>query len=971
MSAVNEDESLLCVGRDLELRVLEEALDQACHGRGTAVLLSGEDGAGKSRLAREAAASARARGMRVLEGRATSVGPEVPLRPLTEALARLFRDGEGPDSGTLGSYRGVLGRLVPEYAAHGPAAQPVSPALLAESVLRLVSAAGAGRGGLLVLEDLHDADLATTAVVEYLADNIAEQGFVLLATFRSDSGAAWDLALALARRRSATLLRLGRLSRDEVAHLAASRLGVGVGDVPREVRERLYRDSGGNPFIAEEVLRAMVDTGVLVSGPEGCRLVGDLPVTVPAAVGHEIARRAAELGPEGLRLLSAAAVIGERFPVSVLRQAQDLSESLVFSRLRAAVTAGLLTADGHSSDWYAFCGPMTAQALLTRLTPADRAGLARRAAEAVAELHPGLPGQWCRFAAALTCTADDLPGGARLLAEEGRRMLAAGRAETAADLLTRAWELLHGCDDMKLRADVLDELLSALVETGRTDRARQLTFALDELGGPGVDAVRVAALHTRLAWMCQADGREAHGLTHVDAALAVLGPQAEDRHTAQVDAVAAQLALDEPERAERLAVRAVHKAERAGLPAIAGRAWRVRGLLAQQRGSHEAAAYFARMQSLADAHELPLWRMHARLHLAGQEWLASGERTALTRVRRQARHLGTTAVRTTADLLLALDHVLRGEYAAAEYLIAVYTARARHPGLAGGEAGCLAAVRAVCAAHQGRSTAPEQPPDGSGNRAASPWEPLTHGLAGAVCALLEEDRDRARADLARAAAEDTVRPAPFPLAGQYGLALLLEVLAGETDWARYQEVDTAEASGLRWNRHFVLLARAVLLGRQGRGEEAAGAVGEAGALGQPYPMAVHLGLRLVAEEAHGAGWGDPVGWLRRAEEHFHRTGVPAVAHASRGLLRHIGVVVPHRTDADRVPRQLRLLGVTRREYEVLQLLVDRPDNRSLAARLFISPRTVEKHVASLMLKTGRPNRAELSAYAAAMRGAGR
>jgi DNA-binding NarL/FixJ family response regulator len=59
-----------------------------------------------------------------------------------------------------------------------------------------------------------------------------------------------------------------------------------------------------------------------------------------------------------------------------------------------------------------------------------------------------------------------------------------------------------------------------------------------------------------------------------------------------------------------------------------------------------------------------------------------------------------------------------------------------------------------------------------------------------------------------------------------------------------------------------------------------------------------------------------------------------------------------------------LLGVTVREYEVLQLLVDRPSNQALASQLNISPRTVEKHVASLLTKTDQPNRVALSAYAA-------
>ncbi|MGW2233877.1 AAA family ATPase [Streptomyces sp. NPDC001759] len=971
MSAASRDDLSNGVGREEELRVLKGALDGARDGHGTTVLLTGEDGIGKTRLVREAVEIARGREMRVLLGRGSPAGPAVALRPFSEALAGLFRElsreGGGPDIGTLGPYRTVLSRVAPGYERSGPPLGPQdSPVVLGESVLCLLSVVGAGSGSLLVLEDLHDTDPATLAVVEYLADNIAGQGSVLVATFRSGSGAPEDLARTLARRRAGTLLTLGPLSRAEVARLAASCLGIAVDRVPYDVVARLYRDSSGNPFVAEELLRTLVDTGGLVTGPQGCRLVAGVGCPVPVAVEHGIARRAARLGPEGHRLLSAAAVIGERFPVSVLRQAWGLSEAQLFARLRAASAAGLITADNPAGEWYRFRGALTAPALSARLTPADRAALARRTAEAAAELHPGLPGRWCSFAAELRLSAGDRSGAASLFATAGRRALSAGRISIAAELLERAWELLGEADEPRVRVDVLDELLVALAESGRIDRGLRLASALDELEGLGVAGVQVARLHTRLAWLWHAHGQSTAALAQVRAGRCALGPAAEDRHTAGLDAVEAQLTIDTaPPTAARLAERATVKAERTGLPAAACRAWRVRGQLALRRGSQEASYCFTRMRTLAEAHELPLWRMHAMLHLAAQRWLVDGERDALLRVRGQAREVGARAVRTRADLMLGLDHVLRGEYAQAQRLTEAYRAREERSGLTGEDAHCLAAVRAIGAAHQGRHAPLEALLDAGGS--PSSWASLAQGLGGVVRALLEEDREPARLTLKRAAADDAVRPAPYPLTGQYGLAALLEALDADPDRLGGAEPD--EAGRLRWNRQFVVLARAVRLGRQGRGDEAADAVTEARALAEPYPPALHLGLRLVAEAAQTDGWGDPVPWLREAEQYFHGAGVEAVAGACRNLLRRSGAVVPRRTgtDGQAVPEPLRLLGVTPREYEVLRLLADRLDNRTLAARLFISPRTVEKHVASLISKTDQGNRAGLNAYAARLR----
>ena len=161
-------------------------------------------------------------------------------------------------------------------------------------------------------------------------------------------------------------------------------------------------------------------------------------------------------------------------------------------------------------------------------------------------------------------------------------------------------------------------------------------------------------------------------------------------------------------------------------------------------------------------------------------------------------------------------------------------------------------------------------------------------------------------------------------------------------------------------------AKVVLLGRKVRALEQVYDEVEAVQAGAAsiYPLARYLGLRMVAEPAHADGWGEPVAWLRQAEDYFHNAEIPAVASACRSLLRQLGATVSQRrSGTEQVPAHLRQLGVTTREYEVCQLLVDRIGNKSIASRLHISPRTVEKHVASLMTKTQQPDREALSSFA--------
>jgi len=317
--------------------------------------------------------------------------------------------------------------------------------------------------------------------------------------------------------------------------------------------------------------------------------------------------------------------------------------------------------------------------------------------------------------------------------------------------------------------------------------------------------------------------------------------------------------------------------------------------------------------------------------------------------------------------LVALHHVLSAEFDAAEHELAEATttmARLRLPDLT--VHGYLGL--AVLSAHRADRAAMDRAlaviPAGN----PAPEGALVLGLAKAFCSLLEEDGDRARRELRAAAEFEERNHVRLRLSGRHGLRLLLEVLAGGLTEARFSDIAARAPAQLRWNRQFVLLTEAVLLGRGGQPRAADRMAEAAAAAGRPYPVAWHLATRLVAESAASDGWGEPVRWLRDAEEYFHQASVPAVAGACRALLRQVGAVVPQRrTGLDDVPPALRGLGITVREYDVLLLIADRLGNKEIGRRLHISPRTVEKHVARLIAKTLRPDRATLTEYAAALR----
>ncbi|OLR92412.1 helix-turn-helix transcriptional regulator [Actinokineospora bangkokensis] len=963
------------VGREPELDEIAAALAGAQRARGGAVFLVGEPGVGKTRLAAEAVGRALESGMVVLRGRGSTTGPAVPFRALSEALLSLARTAERGLVDQLGPYRSALGRLIPEWADGDADAGDGSLVVLAEATLRLAGLAGRGRGCLVVLDDLQDADVETLAVVEYLAGNLFGQPVALLATVRAEPGAALDLAHATARGGDGVVLGLRSLDRGQVTRIIAACLGTGTEQVSPAVADRLFADSAGNPLMVEELLHSMVAAGELVRGGDEWRFTGQFRGGVPPTLVHVITRRAERLGPRGVHLLSIAAVLGRRFPLSVVQRVSELDDRSMFSHLQSAVDAQLLHPDERGEDWYAFQHPLTAEALLTRLSPADRASLSARAADALVALHPDLPGELCSLVASLRVAAGDRWAAAGLYAEAARRALADGAPGSSIVLLEQAVSVLDD-DAAEDRAhaeehrELHELLLFALAEAGQFDRAVHVASTLRPLGGTR-DTARQVKVHVRLAWAAQVAGRWGEGVAQVAAARALLPPDPPAEDTVAIDAVDAYLTMSGPQpdrvrRSEELGRRAVTGAERIDDPSTACQALYAVGFVVRERDMVESDACFRRMLDIAAEHRLTSWRTYALIGLGGNAWLADGDPGPLETARAEALRTGGISLAHNAEAVLGLHTALTGDFDTAARRLAACGAESSRIKL-------VAVTRyvhmagAVLAAHRGdrarmRARLDEFYRTGGGE---SPEAPLARGLAKVFCALLEEDLTGARAELDEIAADQAKQPSTFYLAGPHGLKVLLDALHGAADLSDVHRVAASPAGRMRWNRQFLHLAEAVLHGTQGSPADADRALAAHADAAARFPTARLLGLRLIAEPAIDTSWGDPATWLREAEAHFHRLDIAPVASACRALMRRAGAPVQQRrTGTERVPGNLRTLGVTVREYEVFELLAHRLPNKALAARLHISPRTVEKHVASLLMKTQIRDRGTLVEYAA-------
>ncbi|MFE9643039.1 helix-turn-helix transcriptional regulator [Streptomyces sp. NPDC006365] len=999
------------VGRGPELDLLTEAGRSAGEGRGSSVFVLGEPGIGKSRLVEDAAATAVRTGLRVLRGRAASAGRAVPLRPLAEAVFSGLRGEGAPADGDLGPYEPLLSRLC------GLAPQDGAPLVgYAEAVLRLLGVLGRTRGCVLVLEDLHDADADTLTIVDYLTDNLPGQRAVLLATLRGGPGPALDLAEAAASRRAARTLRLARLGPAHTAELAARCLGHDDADkVPAAVLDRLHAVSDGVPFVVEELLRAMVDSGDLVQRQgAGWTVTGALNAGVPATVAAAVLQRVDHLEPPGVALLEAAAVLGRRFPVDIAARVAGLDRTTALRQLRHAARAHLV-ADGtthgptvEEPGWHVFRHALTADAIAHRLLPAERAALCLAAADAIESAHAshatesadaaeqgtggaGRPGEThgliggdsgddlYRLAAELCVAGGQRPRAAVLLTRAGRQAVQRGALLTAVELLDRGLELTADATDAPPEsvARLLEELLRTLVLTGDVQRVPELGDRLDRiLTAWGAPPARRAAGFLTQAGAAATVQRWEEGLTAVRRARELLGAEPDPASRAALDAVAAHLVLnsqrpDRLESARALAEGAVATAEAVGLPEVSCKALNMLGYCLRPRDLAEAETVFERLVATAETHGLPVWRIRGLLELGALDRVRFTGTERLLAARKAADETGAVLMTAWADMHLTLAHVLRDDLGAAADSARRLRATARRLRLhevellGAGVDAIIAAVRGEREKLQAALHVLESAL--AGGSAGAVWgyaDTSVWGWARGVCSLLREEHDRAMAEFTEADQVMRALPSTRGVTGFLGPYLLLRTARGAAGWA---ELDGAVASRLteaHWDRPFVGWSRAVLLGREGRAAEAAKAAEEALAGTDAIPLARHLCLRLGAQAAFTDNWGRPVEWLRAAEHFFHDRGTTRVSAACRALLREAGSPVARRRQGhDTIPQELRRTGVTAREFEVLRLLGRGLGNQEIAEQLFLSPRTVEKHLASLRDRTGRNSRAALRALA--------
>jgi DNA-binding CsgD family transcriptional regulator/tetratricopeptide (TPR) repeat protein len=946
------------VGRNDEREALLLAMADAVEGRGGVVFVTGEAGIGKSRLVQVIAADAASRGVAVLRGRAVPTTTPVAYRPLAEALLGAVRAGSVPTEAELAPFQATLGRLVPEWRDGDERALDDSVLALAEAVLRFLRGVAGDEGCLLVLEDLHWADPETLTIVEYLADNLASERVLCLITVRDESASlGLDLARMLQARRASELVALRRLDDGEVAEMLDSCLEGSIATSPELLS--LAARADGVPFLVEELLAVAVSSGALVRVSGSWSLSGTADHVVPLTFVDSIRRRMTALGEEGRVVLLGAAVLGRRFDWELLPAVTGLGEGAVIRALQAAVDTQIVAVDPGEGT-FRFRHALSRDAVIAELLPPERARLSQRALEAIENAHPQLPGYWCELAAEVAEGAGDRGRAATLLLEAGRRALERGALTTAEATLDRARALAPSGEASAV--DVEESLATVLALAGKHDRAIEVGESLlVRLGGDPSDAARRAEAHLRLARAAVAATRFAEADRRLAQASAEAADTADEGLRARIDVVTAQVAImRQPERAVELARRALDVGERLDAPEVACEALEIIGRFERQRDLDAAETAFARAYAIAEEHGRTVWRVRALHELGTIDLLRDGGMTRLEQARALALMLGAMATVAVLDVQIAAALAIRDDPQPGLVVARRAAELARRYRLGEPLAAALA-FEAFAHARAGRRDELQQCLSEASEHGEGDFDVLA-AFAWALLGFVEEDRTTSRQHLERAAValpQASGDQASGPAAGL--LALVNAVDGDEAGMARWPAHEPVHFLA----RGFLRYAEAVVAGRAG---DEGGAMRRLG-LGDDALAGVswyrHYARRLVAEAAVADRWGEPVEWLTDALRFFANNGDARIASACRSLLRKAGAPVPRqRMEETALPAALRQLGITARELEVLRLLGDGLSNKDIGARLYLSPRTVERHIASLTAKAGVARRAELVAFAA-------
>src|SRR5512132_2235350 len=520
--------SPVLVGRQEELSHLEDALLSANRSDGRFVLLAGEAGIGKTRLATELTRRAHKLGCSALWGSCSEAELSLPYLPFVEAIGNQLGEHDVAQvRAELGPMSGELAQLFPQL---GNGAQPAAtgdPAQaklrMFESVVTLLDLWARERGLLLVLEDVHWADSSTRHLLDYVARRMANSRVMVLATYRSDEldrrHPLTRMVQVWQRTGAAETVTVDAMTPGQVTEMIAAILD--AESVSAELGSLVHDRSEGNPFVLEEFLREALDRREIVRTDTGWERPPLDALRLPETVREAVLLRVGRLDAVHVDVLRAGAVLGRSFDYGLLVEVAAADEGAVLTALEEAVAQQLLEEEG-AGDRYTWRHALTQEAIATDTVLPKRQRIHSRAADALERRG----GSAMAVASHLLNAgrANEAAGACLRAAEEAERSVA---FREAAELLEHV--LPHVADPDE-RALLLSRMGRLRWYNGEPAAAEQLLVEavqqLSDLGYP-IEAAEARIHLGRSQWELDQASAAMEQFEHARAALENEGPSAD------------------------------------------------------------------------------------------------------------------------------------------------------------------------------------------------------------------------------------------------------------------------------------------------------------------------------------------------------------------------------------------------------------------------------------------------------------
>jgi hypothetical protein len=378
------------IGRDRELEDLLSAMAGAEQGRGRLVLIGGEPGIGKSRLADELASRARTAGHSVVWGRGWEDAGAPPYWLWVQVLRAYVRGTDreavrnqlGAGAADVAQMLPELCELFPELEVRSASESDTARFQLFDATVSFLRQAAAARPLMAVLDDLQAADEPSILLLRFLASQLSDMRLLVVGTYR-DVALTPDhpLTTALVELTREPTTRLLTLPGLDVGSLGAF-IGVEIGIVPdARAVAAVWRETKGNPLFVREAVRLLSAEGRLDAAAE----LPSLRIEVPAGVREVIARRVGHLSEGAAQALALGSVLGPEFSLETLRAiGEDGSEDVV-EVVDEAVGAGLLVAISGAPGRYRFSHDLVRETLYDGMAGTRRVRLHRRIADVLEE----------------------------------------------------------------------------------------------------------------------------------------------------------------------------------------------------------------------------------------------------------------------------------------------------------------------------------------------------------------------------------------------------------------------------------------------------------------------------------------------------------------------------------------------------------------------------------------------------------